>query len=346
MAAYNMKNKYATYFLLSLLTFVFLTGGSAAESSVSVSPQAITSSVGDTFTIEIIVDSADSEIYGAQFELYFDDFILNATSIEQGTFITKDGADSKIWVDEINNTLGKIVYGEARMGTNDGIIGSDVLASINFKTKNPGTSSLILSYVMLVDVDEINIIPEIKSGTCIVPGSEDAHSTAPKKKVVDISVEAAYEMIESNPEIIILDVSSRDEYDSEHITDAEWIQISDTNAINELDKYKDHIIIVYSRDGIGSREACSALLKQGFNKVNNMVGGINAWRINFPVFSAPKPSPTKIPASSPLPTVDPTSTELESGASSGGNNLPGFEILFSIAGLLGIFIIKRKNVIK
>ena len=326
--------------LILLLMIVFCQSGMAAESSVSVSPQTITASVGDTFTIDIVVDSAGTEVYGAQYEMYFDNTMLSATSQTQGTFLSQDGESTNVVVDDANNTIGKIIYGEARMGAPAGVTGSGVLASITFETIKTGTSALTLSYVMLMDSSGKEIMTTVNSGTCMA-GDIMAEVT-----YTDISVEEANYMIESDPEVIILDVSARDEYDSEHITDARWIQISNASAISELDEYADWSIIVYSRDGIGSREACRILIEHGFENVYNMVGGIDAWRVNFPVFSAPKPTPPKSSAPSPSETVTASSTPTVSGHSSKSKRLSGFEAAYTIAGLLAVLILRRKDVRK
>jgi rhodanese-related sulfurtransferase len=326
--------------LTLLLLIVFCQNVMAAESSVSVSPQTITASVGDIFTIDIIVDSAGSAVYGAQYELYFDNTILNATSLTQGTFISQDGEDSRVWVDEIDNTIGKIVYAKSREGTDVGVTGSGVLASITFDTIKSGTSALTLSYVMLVDSSGKEIMTTVNSGTCMVG------DIMPEATYTDISVEEANYMIESYPEVIILDVCNRDDYDSEHINGAMWVQISNVSAISELDEYVDWSIIVYSRNGTESRGACRVLVEHGFENVYNMVGGINAWRVNFPVFSVPKPTPTKIPASSP-PAIMPTpSTPTTHAPSFKSERLPGFEVSSTIAGLLAVLVLRRKNVRK
>jgi len=326
--------------LTLLLLIVFCQNAMAAESSVSVSPQTITASAGEIFSIDIIVDSAGGEVYGAQYELYFDNTILNATSQTQGTFLSQDGESTNVFVNTIDNTLSKIVYSEARMGSPAGVTGSGVLASIAFETIKSGTSALTLSYVMVMDSNSEEIVTTVNSGTCMIAGTGE--DTTPEVTYTDMSVEEANYMVESDPEVIILDVSTMDEYDSEHIIGARWIQASNASAISELDEYRDWSIIVYSRDGTGSREACRVLIEHGFENVYNMVGGINAWRIGLPVFSAPKPTPTRISASTPSASMTLPPTPTTSSADS--KRLPGFEVSFTIAGLLAVLISKRRNV--
>lgn len=324
--------------LALLLLIVFCHNGMAAEGYVSVSPQTITASVGDTIAIDIIVNSVGSEVYGAQYELYFDNTILSATSQTQGTFLSHDGESTNVVADDVNNTLGKIVYCEARMGTPAGVTGSDVLTSITFESIKSGTSALTLSYVMLMDSSGKEVVTTVDSGICTVAGDN-----MPEVTYTDVSIEEANRMIESDSRVIILDVSTMDEYDSEHIIGARWIQTSNVSAISELGEYTDWSIIVYSMDGIESRDACRVLMEHGFENSYNMVGGIEAWRVNFPVFSAPKFTPTKIPTSAPSKTVTASSTPTIRDTPSESKRLPGFEVSFAIMGLLAVLIIRRKD---
>ncbi len=94
--------------------------------------------------------------------------------------------------------------------------------------------------------------------------------------LTDISVEDAKQMIDTNQDVIILDVRSQSEYDSAHIDGATLIPKSELeDRIGELDKGKK--IIVYCRSGVRSLEASVTLTKYGFQNIYNMLGGINAW---------------------------------------------------------------------
>ena len=123
---------------------------------------------------------------------------------------------------------------------------------------------------------------------------------------IDISVEKAHELIEGNPEeIILLDVRTEGEYNVEYIPRAINIPLSDLESrIDELDSSK--AIIVYCQSGGRSRRASETLAQRGFI-VYNMEGGINAWKEEFATStSTPKPTqiqtPTQTPASVPAPT--------------------------------------------
>ena len=322
--------------VLAILVCLFATSAHAAQMSVEPVYQEVFQ--GGNVTVNITVYPEGSEVYGASYTLYFNNTLLNATSLTQGPFLSQDGESTNVFVNTIDNTISKIVYSEARMGYPAGVTGSGVLASITFETIKSGTSALTLSYVMVMDSNNEEVMITVNSGTCV------AGDITPEATYTDIPVEEANYMVESDPEIILLDVSARDEYDSEHIIDARWVQISNASAISELDVYRDWSIIVYSKNGVGSREACRVLIEHGFANVYNMVGGIAAWRVSFPVFSAPKPTATEplAPSSSPTPTMTASSHPTQA-PSSEDSKLPGFEVLFAITGMFAALILKRNN---
>ena len=165
-----------------LLLICFCQVGLAAGSSVSVSPPTITASHGDVFSIDIIVDTAGSEVYGAQYGLDFDKNILKATSQDQGIFLGHDGSDTIEVTNNIDNDIGKIDYGETRIGDPETVGGASengVLASITFEVIGSGTSELKLE-AMLSDSSAQEIDAVVNSGTCSVDGAGDAStSTTP-----------------------------------------------------------------------------------------------------------------------------------------------------------------------
>jgi rhodanese-related sulfurtransferase len=99
---------------------------------------------------------------------------------------------------------------------------------------------------------------------------------APVSVYVDVSVSQAKQMIDSNPELVILDVRTQSEYDAGHIQNATLIPVSELGGrLGELDKNKE--ILVYCASGGRSATASQTLVDNGFSKVYNMLGGIAAW---------------------------------------------------------------------
>lgn len=101
----------------------------------------------------------------------------------------------------------------------------------------------------------------------------------------DISVEDSKLMIDSDPNLIILDVRTQSEYDSGHIEDAVLIPVSELEErIDELDT--DKKILVYCNCGGKSANASDILIQYGFEGVYNMERGITAWTdLGYPVVS-------------------------------------------------------------
>ncbi len=133
---------------------------------------------------------------------------------------------------------------------------------------------------------------------------------------VDIAVEEAKRMIDSESEdLILLDVRTEEEYDSGHIEGALLIPMSElSNRTEELNTSKK--IVVYSANGSNSTIACDMLIKNGSERVYNVLGGINIWEeCGYPIVS----TATSIPEQ------------------------PGFEAIFAIAVLLAVaFWVRRR----
>jgi len=203
----------------ALLLILCLTTATSATPKISVYPSSIEASPGENFTIEIRIDPNGAEIYGVQYDLYFNPNILNAISQSQGNFLSQDGANTIIPVNEINNTIGKIEYGESRIGVEEGVKEAGVISSISFEVIGTGTSGLNLSNVILSDLNATPIEATIESGIVVV-GAPATPATAaspapspapsPTPTYTDITVEEAHEMYEENPtQITFLDVRTK-----------------------------------------------------------------------------------------------------------------------------------------
>jgi len=81
---------------------------------VSVEPSYLRVSPGENFTVNITIDPEGNEIGGADCVLRFDNALLNATSLTKGTFFS--GFNTMTYGEGINNTAGKIDYGEYIIG--------------------------------------------------------------------------------------------------------------------------------------------------------------------------------------------------------------------------------------
>ena len=77
---------------------------------------------------------------------------------------------------------------------------------------------------------------------------------------------------------IVVDVREADEFAGGHLPDARNIPGSKlAERISEIDKYKDKPVIVCCATGMRSNKACAELKKNGFSRINNLAGGVDAW---------------------------------------------------------------------
>ena len=154
---------------IALALCVFSHAASAAQ--ISVVPSFQTVSTGENFSVNISVDPEGSEVFGAQYELHFNNTLLNAISQTQGPFLSQDGASTSVVKYDINNTLGWVKYGEMRIGTGvGGVTNPSVLATVTFQAiaEEDGVSELNFTVVKLSDPGINPIATEVKNGTVSV----------------------------------------------------------------------------------------------------------------------------------------------------------------------------------
>lgn len=81
--------------------------------------------------------------------------------------------------------------------------------------------------------------------------------------------------------IVILDVREPNEFTKSHIEAALNIPLGKVEEkLPTLQKYKQQPIIVTCQTGARSVAACKTLTKAGFDKVFNMLGGMQSWEDN------------------------------------------------------------------
>lgn len=106
--------------------------------------------------------------------------------------------------------------------------------------------------------------------------NEDSNS-AVKAGYNDITPEEAMKRLDSEEEIILLDVRTLEEYQEGHIKDAVLIPVDTLEeAAEEKLPDKDAAIFVYCRSGRRSVTAANILVELGYKNVYNL-GGIIDW---------------------------------------------------------------------
>lgn len=87
-------------------------------------------------------------MYAGQFDLYFDEDVLEAVSIEEGN-ILRANFENTFPIQIVDNKEGKISFSLTRYDTPLGVYGEGDIAVIKFKAKSSGTSKLELKNIKL-----------------------------------------------------------------------------------------------------------------------------------------------------------------------------------------------------
>jgi rhodanese-related sulfurtransferase len=92
----------------------------------------------------------------------------------------------------------------------------------------------------------------------------------------DVTVNEAWDLIQSKPGLVILDVRTQSEYDEAHIEGAILIPVQELpDRLDELSKNDE--ILVYCRTGNRSSTAVGIMEDDGFSKIYHMNQGISVW---------------------------------------------------------------------
>ena len=95
-----------------------------------------------------------------------------------------------------------------------------------------------------------------------------------------ISPKQAYELLENDKNISLLDVRTPEEFSKEHIEGATLIPVQALSQnLSKLIGVKEKKIIVYCHSGTRSIAASRILVENGFIPLN-VTGGITAWKAN------------------------------------------------------------------
>lgn len=98
----------------------------------------------------------------------------------------------------------------------------------------------------------------------------------------DLSVEEAHALIQEragDPEFVLLDVRTPEEFAAEHIEGAvnlDWYDPAFRDEVRAFERGATYL--VYCRTGVRSAEAAAMMVEEGFDEVYNMEEGITAWK--------------------------------------------------------------------
>jgi len=181
--------------VLLLMAVLFLPGIAFADpaTAVMVEPASKVVSIGETFTVDIVVDP-DTDIAGAQFGLSFDPSVVTANGVTEGNLLSQGGASTYFMSGIIDNVAGTItgVFG-AITADGETLSQSGIFATISFTAGTAvGTSALDLTDVIVGDLQGQAVDIEVTDGSVTVASA--AHHIS-KPAIVAISIVAGAAII-------------------------------------------------------------------------------------------------------------------------------------------------------
>ncbi|PHV70544.1 sulfurtransferase [Sporanaerobium hydrogeniformans] len=97
------------------------------------------------------------------------------------------------------------------------------------------------------------------------------------RDIKEISPQDAYQNLQRNKEIVLLDVREKEEFALSHIKHAKNLSVNRLKQeIEQVVPHKDTTLYVYCLSGGRSARACSLLTQMGYTDVYNL-GGIASW---------------------------------------------------------------------
>jgi chitodextrinase len=152
--------KFFKYFILTgslaLLVFLFLPQAASA-STLALSPTSNSATVGNTFTVNVMLDTTSQAIYGVDiYSLHFNPAILQVVDADGSTAGVQIAAGSLMPTNQynsVNNSTGVIQFSQTPSTTGSNYTGSGVLATITFQVVGAGTSAVTFDFTSGSTVD-------------------------------------------------------------------------------------------------------------------------------------------------------------------------------------------------
>jgi len=102
--------------------------------------------------------------------------------------------------------------------------------------------------------------------------------TVERKGYSDITPQELMQKIENKERFILLDVRTKEEYAQGFIKGSVLIPYTEIASRHGELGCKCHEVVVYCKSGHRSAIASKTLVKLGFHRVKNLLGGIKAWK--------------------------------------------------------------------
>ena len=143
--------------------------------------------------------------------------------------------------------------------------------------------TVLLSLILL-----LLLLATAVSGCSSTPGEALNETASNGQKIVNITAAEALALIQANtgnPDFIIIDVRTPEEYAAGHIESAVLVNYNSADFQEEISKFnKEKTYLIYCRTGNRSSGARDIMKELGFREIYHMDGGITEWQAQgFPV---------------------------------------------------------------
>ena len=156
-----------TVLLMTVVVLLCVFAHIASAAEISVVPSYHEVSTGENFTVDIYVDPEGNETAGVDYLLCFNNTLLNATSLANGTFFSGFDTDDT-YGEGINSTTGTVDYCELIWPvTGTGVTTPGTLTTITFQAiaGEEGVSELGFKKVTLSDPEGYRISTTVSNGS-------------------------------------------------------------------------------------------------------------------------------------------------------------------------------------
>jgi len=94
-----------------------------------------------------------------------------------------------------------------------------------------------------------------------------------------LSPAMAIRLMNNNDDVLVIDIRSTAEYKSGHIKGAKNAPLAEfSSAIDSYANFKNQPVLIYCNSGNTATRAIKMLKKAGFENINNLAGGMAAWK--------------------------------------------------------------------
>jgi adenylyltransferase/sulfurtransferase len=98
--------------------------------------------------------------------------------------------------------------------------------------------------------------------------------------LAELSAAGLRELLERGEKLLLLDVRRADEYAQARIEGSRLIPLGElAGRLDEIAAHRDGLVVVHCHVGGRSAQACRFLAENGFRRVRNLAGGIEAWSL-------------------------------------------------------------------